>query len=73
MAHPFSKMFEKALKKSSSEENFVLHEAKKLRAKGYRVEEIMAVLEGCKAGRIDDAETEIVEEALEEFSRYLAD
>jgi len=69
MAHPFSKMFEKALKKSSSEENFVLHEAEKLRAKGYSVGEIMKVLEGCRAGRIDDTETEIVEEAIEEFAR----
>jgi len=71
MAHPFSKMFDAALRKSTLEDNVVLEVAEKLKAKGYRPEEIYTVLEKLRVGLIDDGESEIVSEAAEEFSRYL--
>lgn len=71
MAHPFEKMFDKALKKSSAEQNEVLSVAEKLRGKGYRVEEIAGVLKKLHKSLIDKTEAEIVGEAEEEFSRYL--
>lgn len=71
MTHPFAKMFEKALKKSTIENNVVLVEAEKLRQKGYRVEEIAVVLQKLRKSLIDKTESEIVGEAEEEFERYL--
>jgi hypothetical protein len=73
MAHPFEKMFDKALKKSTLEYNEVLVEAEKLKTKGYRVEEIATVLTKLHKSLIDKTEAEIVGEAAEEFSRYLED
>lgn len=66
MKHPFAPLFEKALAKSSEEENLVLKEAVKLIEKGYRREEICAVLTKLAIGRIDDTETTRIEEAIEE-------
>lgn len=71
MAHPFAKMFDKALKKSSAEQNEVLNVAEKLREKGYRAEEIAGVLKKLQKSLIDKTEAEIVGEAEEEFSRHL--
>ncbi len=71
MAHPFSVMFDKALKKSTPQENLVLEEAEKLRKKGYSVQEIYDVLEKLHQALIGDRDIEIVGEALEEFSRYI--
>ncbi len=71
MAHPFTRQFEKALGASTEFENLVLAEAEKLIKKGYRAEEIHGVLVSLGKGRIDDAETALVEEAMEEISRYL--
>ena len=71
MAHPFAKMFETALKKSTVQDNLVLKEAEKLKEKGYSPEEIHRVLVGVGSGRIDDAESEIVADAIESFSRYV--
>ena len=67
------KMFDKALKKSTSEDNEVLDVAEKLKEKGYRVEEIHTVLSKLHKSLIDVTEAEIVGEAVEEFSRYLPD
>lgn len=67
MAHPFTKQFEKALSKSTLEENLVLKEAQKILAKGYREAEVFGVLEKLMSGRIDDAEVEIIADALEEL------
>ena len=44
MAHPFTKMFDLALKKSTELDNQVLKEAEKLREKGYSPQEIYTVL-----------------------------
>ena len=68
MAHPFTKQFEKALSKSTLADNLVLAEAEKIRAKGYSEAEIVRVLNALGSGRIDDAETEIVADAIESFT-----
>ena len=70
MAHPFEKLFELALKKSTREENYVLNEAEKLKEKGYPVDEIYTVLKKLRNSLIQDADVEIVTEATEEFSRH---
>ncbi len=66
MAHPFEKMFEKALKKSSSEENLITGEAAKLLEKGYSETEICTVLLKLEKSLIDDTEAGWVREAREE-------
>jgi len=70
MPHPFAKMFNTALKKSTIEDNLVLKEAEKLKDKGYSPEEIHRVLVSAGIGLIDDTESKIVAEAVEEFSRH---
>jgi hypothetical protein len=71
MAHPFTKMFDKALKKSTPIDNQVLIVAEKLRAKGYSPEEIGSVLKKLHKSLIQPEDSEIVGEAVEEFSQYL--
>ncbi len=71
MAHPFTKMFDTALKKSTVLDNVVLLEAEKLKAKGYSENEIYSVLVKLQKSLIDNTESEIVAEAVEEFSRYI--
>ena len=71
MAHPFTKMFDKALKKSTPIDNQVLAVAEKLRVKGYSPEEIGSVLKKLHKSLIAPEDSEIVGEALEEFSQYL--
>jgi hypothetical protein len=73
MAHPFEKMFDKALSKSSPEHNEVLVVAEKIKEKGYSVEEISAVLKKLQKSHIQKEDIEIFDEALEEFSEYLED
>ncbi len=51
--------------------NLVLEEALRLKSKGYRPQEIHAVLTKLHKGRIDDTEREILEEAVEEFENYI--
>ena len=71
MPHPFSILFEKALKKSTPEENCVLEEAEGLRRKGYSVQEIFEVLQRLHQDLVQDKDMEVVGEALEEFSKYV--
>jgi hypothetical protein len=71
MAHPFEKMFDKALKKSTPLDNEVLVVAEKLREKGYSPEEIGTVLKKLHKSLIQPEDSEIVGEALEEFNQYL--
>jgi len=71
MTHPWERMFTKALRKSSEDENLVLEEAEDLRQKGYGVEEIYSVLTHLRDALIQDKEVAIVSEAAEEFSKYL--
>jgi len=65
--HPFEKMFYKALKSSTLDDNLVFGEAVKLRDKGYSETEITEVLEKLQKSLIDDIEAQIVSEALEDF------
>ena len=73
MPHPFAKLFEKALKKSTPEENLVLEEAEGLYKKGYPVGEIYEVLQKLSREFVGDADSEIMLEATEQFSKYLAE
>jgi len=73
MAHPFEKMLDKALSKSSPEHNEVLVVAEKLREKGYSAEEIGQVLKKLEKSLIQNEDIEVLTEALEEFSEYLDD
>ncbi len=71
MAHPFEKMFDKALKESTPFNNEVLIQAEKLKDKGYRGEEIAQVLNKLQKSLIDNDEAQLVDEALEEFRHFL--
>ena len=71
--HPFAQMFERALKKSNSQENFVLEEAEALRKKGYSPEEIHGVLAKLHRELLSPADLEIVGEALDEFATYIGE
>jgi len=71
MSHPFEKMFDRAIKKSTPLDNAVLAEAEKLREKGYSVVEIITVLRKLEKSLIDKDEAEILGEAVEEFSKYV--
>ncbi len=71
MAHPFTKMFDTALRKSTELDNEVVKEALKIKDKGYSPVEIHGVLDKLQKGLIDDAEAEIVKEAVEEMEAYL--
>lgn len=73
MAHPFTKQFERALKKSTVDENGVLTEALKLIGKGYRIEEIQFVLKELLFGRIDDSEGAVIQQAIEQLEEDLGD
>ncbi len=71
MTHPFSTLFEKALKKSTPEDNLVLEEAEALRKKGYSVHEIYEVLQKLERALVQDKDSALVGEAVEEFSKYI--
>jgi hypothetical protein len=71
MAHPFSKLFDAALRRSTPADNRLLREAELLRAKGYGAEEIHAVLLKMQQALLRDEGHEIAKEAAEEMSRYL--
>ena len=71
MKHPFYKILYKALGNSTADDNLVLKEAEKIREKGYSAEEIYGVLQKLREGLLDDADIEIVDEALEEFEGYV--
>jgi hypothetical protein len=66
MSHPFEKILEKALKKSTVDDNLVQKEALKLIEKGYREDEICGVLLKLEKALIDDTEAQLVHEAREE-------
>ena len=71
MPHPFAQMFEKALKRSNNQENFVLEEARGLHKKGYSPQEIYDVLAQLHRELLGDSDREIVGEALDEFATYI--
>ena len=71
MAHPFEKLFTKALRSSTPQENLVLEEAQALRQKNYSVVEIYDVLTHLRDALIQDKERNILVEACDEFEKYL--
>ncbi len=73
MAHPFAKMFDKALAKSTDFDNAILTEAERLLEKGYSGFEIAGVLDKLARSLIDQKEAAIALEAFEEFKHYLVD
>ena len=73
MPHPFAAMFEKALRRSNDQENFVLEEARGLHKKGYSPQEIYEVLAKLHRELLAPGDLEIVGEALDEFATYIDD
>ena len=67
MAHPFEKMFERALKKCAGEYEIVFDEAVKLREKGYSHAEILGVLTKLQKSLIDEKEAEIIQDTIDAF------
>ena len=67
MTHPFEKMFDKALRKSTSDENYIFEVANKMRSKGYRSEEIISVMHKLQKSLIDDNEALLVQDAIDRF------
>lgn len=67
MKHPWGKMFDRALRKSTREDNRVLEKAEELHEKGYRAEEIAEVLERLAKSLVDEEEERVVRYALEDF------
>jgi hypothetical protein len=66
MAHPFEKLFDSALRKSTEDDNLVLKKASEVIEKGYSVNEVCTVLLKLEKSLIDDKEAGIVREAREE-------
>ncbi len=65
MAHPFIKLFDKALRKSTTDDNEVLRVAEGLIEKGYRPAEVLECLERLEKSLIDPKESAVVAEARE--------
>lgn len=65
MAHPFESLFEKALARSTPEDNGVLNTAERLLEKGYARAEVVGVLKKMHQGRIDEREASFIHEAVE--------
>ncbi len=71
MGHPFEKLFDAALRKSTPLDNQVLYEAEQLKVKGYSALEIYEVLLKMQKALIRDEDEAVLKEAAEEMSRYL--
>lgn len=71
MPHPFMKMFERALAKSTVGDDVVYKQALKLKDKGYSPDEIYRVLTTLKNGMIADTDKEILTDAVEKFSEFV--
>jgi len=67
MAHPFEKMFEKALNKSSEGENLVTQEAQRLLGKGYSFTEIHSVLSHLAQSLINEHDELLIRETITEL------
>lgn len=68
MAHPFQKMFIKALAKSEEFDNLVTEEAIKIIKKGYSRSEVYQVLQKLEKSLIEDKEKLLITETIEELS-----
>ncbi len=66
MSHPFEKLFDTALRKSTEDDNFVTKEALRLLEKGYSENEICGVLRKLEKSLIEPKDEMLVREAWEE-------
>ncbi len=73
MAHPFTKLFTKSLKKSVPESNLVYETAKQIVERGYSHAEVDTVLEDLARGLLDDVAREIIAEARNKLVDDIAD
>ncbi len=71
MAHPFEKLFYKALKKSTDLHNEVVVVAAGLVEKGYDPKEVATVLAGLARGLIDKNDNELAQEAYDYIAASL--
>jgi hypothetical protein len=67
MTHPFIKLFDKALKRSTPDDNAVLTVAQGLIEKGYRPAEVLECLTRLEKSLLDPAEVAIVVGARKEL------
>lgn len=67
MAHPFEKLFESALRKSTPEENLVLEKAESLVTDGYSADEVFDVLDRLRKALLDPNDEAILNDAIEAF------
>lgn len=66
MSHPFEKLFDTALRKSTENDNLVTKEAQKLLEKGYSEKEVCGVLLKLEKSLIEPKDEMLVREAREE-------
>jgi hypothetical protein len=71
--HPFMRLFEDALYKSTKDENVLLERAEYLRDAGYDPQEVRDVLLRFKGTLLIKEDSEIVKDALDVFSEDLSD
>ena len=71
MAHPFQKIFYRAVKKSTEEENLVYMQAMKILKKGYSPTEILTVLTALQKSLISDTESAVVQNAIDTITEEL--
>jgi len=71
MSHPFTKLFDLALRSNLPGENKLLDQAEELRRAGYPVQEIHDVLLTFVRGLISDSDRALAKEALDEMATYL--
>jgi hypothetical protein len=67
MAHPFQKIFLRALAESTPTDNRLLHETEKLLEKGYSRHEVCGVLTRLEASLLDDTERSLCTEVCGEY------
>ncbi len=71
MAHPFQKIFYRAVKKSTEEENLVYMQAMKILKKGYSPTEILTVLTALQKSLVSDTEGAVVQHAIDTITEEL--
>lgn len=73
MAHPFIKIFDTALRKSTEDDNCITKEAVKLLDKGYSRKEICTVLTSLEKSLVQPEDESLVREAREEVCEDFED
>ncbi len=73
MHHPFEKLFDDALRKSTDGENLIADVAFDLKGKGYQPSEIYLALRHFEHGLIQDRDIALAKAALEELAPFAED